>query len=159
MVSQALQQSDQEEKKLVAADDIAAPISVDVQEHSGWWQRFVDALHRSRMSSARREIARHQDVLALLRRQLAKRREHLHLIADQRSTASTGLADRGIRARNAVGRRVRAAFVTASQTMEEWRRRVRIRNELITLNDGDLRDIGWTRAEVEAERRKPVWRA
>jgi uncharacterized protein YjiS (DUF1127 family) len=43
--------------------------------------------------------------------------------------------------------------------MAQWRRRVRVRNELITLSDGDLRDIAWTRAEVEAEHRKPFWRA
>jgi uncharacterized protein YjiS (DUF1127 family) len=41
----------------------------------------------------------------------------------------------------------------------EWRRRARTRNELITLSDSDLRDIRWTRAEVEAEARKPFWRA
>jgi uncharacterized protein YjiS (DUF1127 family) len=48
---------------------------------------------------------------------------------------------------------------TLYELMAQWRRRVLIRNELITLNDSDLRDIGWTRAEVEAERRKPFWRA
>jgi uncharacterized protein YjiS (DUF1127 family) len=48
------------------------------------------------------------------------------------------------------------AFVRAYLT--EWRRRVRARNELITLSDRDLRDIRWTRAEVEAEARKPFWR-
>ena len=49
------------------------------------------------------------------------------------------------------------AFVQSYLT--EWRRRVRIRNELMTLGAGDLRDIRWTRAEVEAEARKPFWRA
>jgi uncharacterized protein YjiS (DUF1127 family) len=49
--------------------------------------------------------------------------------------------------------------ITAHQIIARWRRRVYVRNELSTLNDGDLRDIGWTRAEVEAERRKPFWRA
>jgi uncharacterized protein YjiS (DUF1127 family) len=44
------------------------------------------------------------------------------------------------------------------KVMAEWRRRVRMRNELITLSNGDLRDIGWTLAEVDAERRKPFWR-
>jgi len=34
-----------------------------------------------------------------------------------------------------------------------------MRNELITLSDIDLRDIRWTRAEMEAEARKPFWRA
>jgi len=51
---------------------------------------------------------------------------------------------------------IRASYVLAK---EKWRRRVRMRNELITLSDGDLRDIGWTRAEANAERRKPFWRA
>jgi uncharacterized protein YjiS (DUF1127 family) len=51
---------------------------------------------------------------------------------------------------------IRALSVLA---MAEWRRRVRMRNELITLCDGDLRDIGWTRAEVDAECRKPFWQA
>ena len=55
--------------------------------------------------------------------------------------------------------RVGATFIIAREVIAQWRRRVCIRNELITLSDGDLRDIGWTRAEVEAERRKPFWRA
>jgi len=29
----------------------------------------------------------------------------------------------------------------------------------MTLSDGDLRDVRWTRADVEAECRKPFWRA
>jgi hypothetical protein len=37
--------------------------------------------------------------------------------------------------------------------MAQWQRRVRMRNELSTLSDGDLRDIRWTSDEVEAERR------
>jgi len=41
----------------------------------------------------------------------------------------------------------------------EWRRRVCMRRELLTLSDSDLRDIRWTRAEVEAEGRKPFWKA
>ena len=40
---------------------------------------------------------------------------------------------------------IRALSVLA---IAEWRRRVRMRNELTTLSDGDLRDIGWTRAEA-----------
>jgi len=54
---------------------------------------------------------------------------------------------------------LRKLIVTARQIITQWGRRVRVRNELITLSDGDLRDIGWTKAEVEAERRKPFWRA
>ena len=59
--------------------------------------------------------------------------------------------------KTALEHRVHAAFSTARFTVAEWRRRVRVRNELLTLSDGDLRDIRWTRAEVEAEGRKPFW--
>jgi uncharacterized protein YjiS (DUF1127 family) len=41
--------------------------------------------------------------------------------------------------------------------LREWPRRVRRRNELLTLTARDLREIGWTRAEAEAEARKPFW--
>ncbi len=43
--------------------------------------------------------------------------------------------------------------------LREWRRRVRTRNELLTLTARDLREIGWTRAEAKAEARKPFWEA
>jgi uncharacterized protein YjiS (DUF1127 family) len=54
---------------------------------------------------------------------------------------------------------VGAALTAARETIAHWRLRVRIRSELMLLNDGDLRDIRWTRAEAEAESRKPFWRA
>jgi len=57
------------------------------------------------------------------------------------------------------GSRIRAMFTSACQIVVQWRRRVRMRNELMTLSDRDLRDVRWTRAEVEAECRKPFWRA
>ena len=47
----------------------------------------------------------------------------------------------------------------AHKAMAEWRRRARMRNELTTLSYGDLRDIGWTRAEANVESCKPFWRA
>jgi uncharacterized protein YjiS (DUF1127 family) len=43
--------------------------------------------------------------------------------------------------------------------LDEWRRRIRGRNELMRLSDRDLRDFQWTRANVQAEARKPFWRA
>lgn len=43
--------------------------------------------------------------------------------------------------------------------LREWRRRVRSRNELLTLTARDLHEIGWTRAEAKAEARKPFWEA
>jgi uncharacterized protein YjiS (DUF1127 family) len=41
----------------------------------------------------------------------------------------------------------------------EWQRRVRVRNELMMLSERDLRDLRWTRQDVEAEARKLFWRA
>jgi uncharacterized protein YjiS (DUF1127 family) len=161
MISQARLYGDRKEEKLAAASDIAAaPISVEAQEHAGRWRRLLEALYEGRMSSTRREIARHQDVIALLRRRLAERKEHLHVVPDQGSTAASRLGADPTPARRfqVLGKRVRVAFITTRQIITEWRRRVRIRNELIMLSDSDLRDIGWTRAEVEAEGRKPFWR-
>jgi uncharacterized protein YjiS (DUF1127 family) len=43
--------------------------------------------------------------------------------------------------------------------LREWRRRVRSRQELLALTHRDLRDLRWTRAEAEAEARKPFWEA
>jgi uncharacterized protein YjiS (DUF1127 family) len=51
------------------------------------------------------------------------------------------------------------AIITARRIISEWRRRHRLRRELITLSDTDLRDIRWTRAEATAEGNKPFWRA
>jgi uncharacterized protein YjiS (DUF1127 family) len=55
--------------------------------------------------------------------------------------------------------RVGTTLAAARKIMAHWRLRVRIRSELMLLIDGDLRDIRWTRAEAEAESRKPFWRA
>jgi uncharacterized protein YjiS (DUF1127 family) len=55
-------------------------------------------------------------------------------------------------------RRVGATFIITREAIAQWRRRVRMRTELATLSHGDLHDVRWTRAEVEAECRKPFWR-
>ena len=39
----------------------------------------------------------------------------------------------------------------------EWHRRYRERAELLTLNNVELQDMRWTRADAEAEGRKPLW--
>ncbi len=46
-----------------------------------------------------------------------------------------------------------------TEKCRDWRRRARVRNELTTLSDRDLRELRWTRVEVEAEACKPFWRA
>lgn len=46
----------------------------------------------------------------------------------------------------------------AAKTLGEWNERSRQRRHLLELSDHLLRDIGVTRAEVEAEASKPFWR-
>jgi uncharacterized protein YjiS (DUF1127 family) len=50
-------------------------------------------------------------------------------------------------------------FRGLSALIKEWRRRMRSRNELASLCDRCLRDIGATRYEVYREINKPFWRA
>ena len=160
MVSQASPYRDREDEKLVAANDTAAaPISADGQEQRGRWQRLLDAFYAGRVLKAQREIERHRDVIVSLRRRLVERREHLHFVPDHSSTTAPDLGAAPARWFQVSGKRLRAGLVAAREIMAQWRRRVRMRNELSTLSDGDLRDIRWTRAEVEAERHKPFWRA
>jgi uncharacterized protein YjiS (DUF1127 family) len=160
MVLQAPQHGDREDERPVAANDTAAaPIRADGQEQRARWQRLLDALYAGRMLSARREIERHRDAIIFLRRRLVERREHLHFVPDRSSTAAPDLGTAPARWFQVSVKRVRAGFVAARKMMAQWRRRVRTRNELNTLSDGDLRDIRWTRPEVEAECRKPFWRA
>ena len=45
------------------------------------------------------------------------------------------------------------------ETLELWARRIRDRDALLRLDDHVLKDIGLTRAEAEAQWRKPFWRA
>jgi uncharacterized protein YjiS (DUF1127 family) len=160
MVLQAPQYVDREGEKPVAANDAAAaPVRADAQEQRGRWQRLLDALYAGRLSSAQREIERHRDVIVLLRRRLVERKAHLHFVPDHSSAAPSDFGTATARWFQASINRVRAGFVAARKMMAQWRRRFRNRNELSTLSDSDLHDIRWTRAEVEAERRKPFWRA
>jgi uncharacterized protein YjiS (DUF1127 family) len=160
MVLRARQYDDRQDDKPVAASNTAAaPILADGQQQRGRWQRLLDALYAGRLSSARREIERHRDVIALLRRRLVERGQHLHSIPDPSSTAAPDLGIPPARWFRVSVTRVRAGLVAARQMMAQWRRRVLTRNELGMLGDGDLGDIRWTRAEVESECRKPFWRA
>ena len=59
----------------------------------------------------------------------------------------------------------RSTFATAAMSAGRaadlfamWRRRAADRQHLITLDDGMLRDIGLSRADVETEAGKPFWR-
>jgi uncharacterized protein YjiS (DUF1127 family) len=56
-------------------------------------------------------------------------------------------------------RRIAEISTALIARLREWRRRARSRNELLTLTGNDLRDIGWSRAEAEAEARKAFWEA
>jgi len=41
----------------------------------------------------------------------------------------------------------------------DWRLRLRQRTELLMLNDIELQDVRLSRADADAEGRKPVWKA
>jgi uncharacterized protein YjiS (DUF1127 family) len=158
MISQAPQFGGREEETLLAANGTAAaPISADRER----WQQSLHALYEGRISSAERKIERCQDLIALWRRRPTERKERFHLVSRPKSTLMTRFGTSATAAPwlQVLRGRVRVVVITARQVIARWQRRVRIRNELITLSDSDLRDIGWTRAEGEAERRKPFWRA
>ena len=89
---------------------------------------------------------------------MPERREQLHLPLSARSVA-TAISCPRPEQQSPVRSSRRAMLTALREIMAQWRRRVLMRNELMTLGDRDLRDIGWTRAELEAEFRKPFWRA
>lgn len=41
----------------------------------------------------------------------------------------------------------------------QWQERSRQRIQLLSLSDAALKDVGLTRADIEAESQKPFWRA
>ena len=53
----------------------------------------------------------------------------------------------------------RGWFASAFEQALAWLERARQRRELRQLSDHMLKDIGLTRADVEAEAAKPFWRA
>lgn len=53
----------------------------------------------------------------------------------------------------------RRTFENFVALFKEWRRRMRGREELATLDDRELRDIGLTRYDARHEIEKPFWRA
>lgn len=58
-----------------------------------------------------------------------------------------------------VGAALRHQLARTLATLELWRRRIRERQALLSLDEHILRDVGLTRREVELEGRKPFWRA
>jgi hypothetical protein len=59
----------------------------DAPHRPSRWQRFVNALCKARMWSARREIERHADAVLFWRRGLAERGAHLRPVADPNTMA------------------------------------------------------------------------
>jgi uncharacterized protein YjiS (DUF1127 family) len=55
--------------------------------------------------------------------------------------------------------RARALHKALAWRLHQWRERSHGRRELRGLTERDLRDIGVTRLEVEAEASKPFWEA
>lgn len=71
---------------------------------------------------------------------------HLTSYRETPSHASAGEAPRNL-------------IIQATRTLRRWLSRVHQRTSLTELDDYLLEDIGKTRAQVEAEIRKPFWRA
>jgi uncharacterized protein YjiS (DUF1127 family) len=145
--------TDDREDRLHSADTVVvAPVEIAPAKPAGRWRRMLDALYAGRMATAQREIERRQDLIARWRRGLVQRKEHLLVVPTPRATPPSSWLQ-------TLGERVGAAMAGGHAIIAQWRRRIRLRNELATLSDGDLADLRWTRAEVDAERRKPFWRA
>jgi uncharacterized protein YjiS (DUF1127 family) len=113
---------------------------------------MLDALYAGRMASTQREIERRRDLIAQLRRRLVERKQHLVAVPEPAGIPAISWVE-------AFDERLRTALARRRRIIARWRRRVRMRNELAALSNSDLSDIRWTRAEIEAERRKPFWRA
>jgi uncharacterized protein YjiS (DUF1127 family) len=52
-----------------------------------------------------------------------------------------------------------ASLDKVAKTLETWADRRAARLQLSSLDARALRDLGWSRADVEFEANKPVWRA
>jgi uncharacterized protein YjiS (DUF1127 family) len=53
---------------------------------------------------------------------------------------------------------VAKSVTRAADLLTSWRQRAADREHLLTLDDGLLRDIGLSRADVDIEAGKPFWR-
>jgi uncharacterized protein YjiS (DUF1127 family) len=66
---------------------------------------------------------------------------------------------RGTPSHAVAGEVSRSLVIRANRTLRRWLSHAHQRASLTDLDDHLLRDIGKTRAQVEAEIRKPFWRA
>lgn len=71
---------------------------------------------------------------------------------------TSGRAGMGREVRRSVGLRVGRAAGRVLATVFAWRERARQRRDLMALDARELRDIGLSRADAEAEGSKPFWR-
>ena len=159
MIAQAPQYRDRYLNDPIVANDPATRIALDAQDHRGRCHRLLDTLFQARLRSAQREIARHEDAIVLWRRRLAQRGAHLRTVTAGNATAAdAAVSPATVQAFEKFGRRLGAAFANMPAIVARCRRRIRLRGELLALTDNELRDIRWTRAEAEAQARKPFWR-
>jgi uncharacterized protein YjiS (DUF1127 family) len=144
----------------VSTHDITnSDVIVDAQYKPRRWRRFINALYQARMWSAQRETERHADMILFWRRGLAERGGHLRAVAHPGTTVGKDdvVYHTSACVIQELATEVDGVFTRVRAMMAQWRRRSRVRRELLALSDSDLRDIRWTRAEAEAENRKPFW--
>jgi len=142
------------------SEETAAPSTETEIERPGLLDRITQAIYVTQMRRAQREIDCRRDLIATLKRRLIERRIAYppRLIwQDDRPPGDRETA-RSEPAAEIARRGVRSASAAVRAILSEWRRRVRSRRELRKLNDRDLKDFQWTRADAVAESRKPFWR-
>jgi uncharacterized protein YjiS (DUF1127 family) len=122
--------------------------------------RLLEGFYESRMRRAALEINRHRDVIDALQKRLSERqaRPRLRVISPIAISTSRDAGNSSAPSRSRARGRMSTATHSVRQIISEWRRRHRMRQELITLNYYELRDLGMAPAEAQALARKPFWR-
>ena len=106
--------------------EAGASLGTVASECGDYWQQVMDRIYEARAISSQREIARHQDLVALLRPRLVGRSISFRvapLIA--RLDLGRGSAPGGQLRR--FGRQARAALVSARRSVEHWGQSLHIR--------------------------------
>jgi hypothetical protein len=95
-------------------------------ECEDYWQQVMDRIYEARAISAQREIARHQDLVALLRPRLVGRSMSFR-VAPLMAKLDLGRRSAPGRQLRRFGRQARAVLVTARRSVEHWGQSLQIR--------------------------------
>src|SRR5262245_48210830 len=123
-------------------------------------KRLLEVFYESRMRKAVREINRHRDAIDALQKRLSERqaRPRLRVISPIAISTSRDAGNSSAPSRSHARGCESTATHSVRHMISEWRQRHRTRQELMTLNYYELRDLGMTPAEAQALARRPFWR-